>query len=80
MSWTCDATQFCSLISLISPKVFGNIKLDEESHINRHNNFRSFFGSLMLLFRYLDEQRLKLETSWSSAAKVGRSPWMENPD
>uniref|UniRef100_A0A671G0S1 Voltage-dependent R-type calcium channel subunit alpha n=1 Tax=Rhinolophus ferrumequinum TaxID=59479 RepID=A0A671G0S1_RHIFE len=32
-------------------KVFGNIKLDEESHINRHNNFRSFFGSLMLLFR-----------------------------
>ncbi|KAL1774925.1 voltage-dependent R-type calcium channel subunit alpha-1E isoform X1 [Sigmodon hispidus] len=24
---------------------------DEESHINRHNNFRSFFGSLMLLFR-----------------------------
>lgn len=35
-------------------KVFGNIKLDEESHINRHNNFRSFFGSLMLLFRYLD--------------------------
>lgn len=35
-------------------KVFGNIKLDEESHINRHNNFRSFFGSLMLLFRYRD--------------------------
>lgn len=35
-------------------QVFGNIKLDEESHINRHNNFRSFFGSLMLLFRCLD--------------------------
>ncbi|EMP34474.1 Voltage-dependent R-type calcium channel subunit alpha-1E [Chelonia mydas] len=32
-------------------KVFGNIKLDEESHINRHNNFRSFLASLMLLFR-----------------------------
>lgn len=74
MCWTCDTTQFCSLISLISSKVFGNIKLDEESHINRHNNFRSFFGSLMLLFRYLDGQLFKLETSWSSAAKGGEAP------
>ena len=33
-------------------QVFGNIKLDEETHINQHNNFRTFFGALMLLFRY----------------------------
>ncbi|XP_004396946.1 PREDICTED: voltage-dependent R-type calcium channel subunit alpha-1E [Odobenus rosmarus divergens] len=39
------------IYAIIGMQVFGNIKLDEESHINRHNNFRSFFGSLMLLFR-----------------------------
>lgn len=33
-------------------QVFGNIKLNEETHINRHNNFRTFSGALMLLFRY----------------------------
>ncbi|XP_073072966.1 voltage-dependent R-type calcium channel subunit alpha-1E isoform X8 [Manis javanica] len=39
------------IYAIIGMQVFGNIKLDDESHINRHNNFRSFFGSLMLLFR-----------------------------
>ncbi|NXH47987.1 CAC1E protein, partial [Dicaeum eximium] len=38
------------IYAIIGMQVFGNIKLDEESHINRHNNFRSFLGSLMLLF------------------------------
>ena len=32
-------------------QVFGNIALDEETQINRHNNFRNFFSSLLLLFR-----------------------------
>ncbi|KPP63620.1 hypothetical protein Z043_118101, partial [Scleropages formosus] len=32
-------------------KVFGNIKLSHTSHINQHNNFKTFFGALMLLFR-----------------------------
>ncbi|XP_013855212.1 voltage-dependent R-type calcium channel subunit alpha-1E, partial [Austrofundulus limnaeus] len=32
-------------------QVFGNIKLNEETHINQHNNFKSFSGALMLLFR-----------------------------
>lgn len=32
-------------------KVFGNIKFDPDTSINRQNNFQSFFGSLMLLFR-----------------------------
>lgn len=37
-------------------QVFGNIKLNDESHINQHNNFKTFFSALMLLFRwaYLD--------------------------
>lgn len=32
-------------------KVFGNIKFDPDTAIYRHNNFQSFFGSLLLLFR-----------------------------
>ncbi|MBN3321175.1 CAC1E protein, partial [Atractosteus spatula] len=32
-------------------QVFGNIKLNDESHINQHNNFKTFFSALMLLFR-----------------------------
>ena len=56
---------WCSGLSAVFLiQVFGNIKLDEESHINRHNNFRSFFGSLMLLFRYLDPSLPWLERSW----------------
>lgn len=32
-------------------KVFGNIKYDPRSELNRHNNFQSFSGGIMLLFR-----------------------------
>ncbi|KAI2661838.1 Voltage-dependent N-type calcium channel subunit alpha-1B [Labeo rohita] len=32
-------------------KVFGNIKLNSKTQINEHNNFKTFFGALMLLFR-----------------------------
>uniref|UniRef100_A0A8D2KTM5 Voltage-dependent R-type calcium channel subunit alpha n=1 Tax=Varanus komodoensis TaxID=61221 RepID=A0A8D2KTM5_VARKO len=39
------------IYAIIGMQVFGNIRLEEDSHINRHNNFRSFLGSLMLLFR-----------------------------
>ncbi|XP_030062440.1 voltage-dependent R-type calcium channel subunit alpha-1E [Microcaecilia unicolor] len=39
------------IYAIIGMQVFGNIRLDENSHINRHNNFRSFWSSLMLLFR-----------------------------
>lgn len=34
-----------------SLQVFGNIALDDDSSINRHNNFRTFLQALMLLFR-----------------------------
>lgn len=40
-----------SYVFVILLKVFGNIKLNEKSQINKHNNFNTFFGALMLLFR-----------------------------
>ncbi|XP_072245637.1 voltage-dependent R-type calcium channel subunit alpha-1E isoform X1 [Leuresthes tenuis] len=39
------------IYAIIGMQVFGNIKLNEETHINQHNNFKSFSGALMLLFR-----------------------------
>ncbi|XP_060591923.1 voltage-dependent calcium channel type A subunit alpha-1-like isoform X8 [Ruditapes philippinarum] len=39
------------IFAIIGMQIFGNIKLDSETDINRHNNFRSFFQALMLLFR-----------------------------
>ncbi|XP_058640818.1 probable voltage-dependent R-type calcium channel subunit alpha-1E isoform X6 [Onychostoma macrolepis] len=39
------------IYAIIGMQVFGNIKLNTKSHINEHNNFKTFFGALMLLFR-----------------------------
>nr|XP_015204427.1 PREDICTED: voltage-dependent P/Q-type calcium channel subunit alpha-1A [Lepisosteus oculatus] len=42
------------IYAIIGMQVFGNIAIDEEdeeSAINQHNNFRTFFQALMLLFR-----------------------------
>ncbi|XP_075877649.1 voltage-dependent R-type calcium channel subunit alpha-1E-like isoform X4 [Nelusetta ayraudi] len=39
------------IYAIIGMQVFGNIKLNDESHINQHNNFKTFFNALMLLFR-----------------------------
>ncbi|XP_039984159.1 voltage-dependent R-type calcium channel subunit alpha-1E [Xiphias gladius] len=39
------------IYAIIGMQVFGNIKLNEETHINQHNNFKTFCGALMLLFR-----------------------------
>uniref|UniRef100_A0A669CCU4 Voltage-dependent calcium channel type A subunit alpha-1 n=1 Tax=Oreochromis niloticus TaxID=8128 RepID=A0A669CCU4_ORENI len=36
------------IYAIIGMQVFGNIKLNEETHINQHNNFKSFSGALML--------------------------------
>lgn len=38
--------------ALLLPQVFGNIELIEDSAINHHNNFQTFFQALTLLFRY----------------------------
>lgn len=34
-------------------QVFGNIRFNPDTEINRHNNFQSFIQSLMLLFRWV---------------------------
>uniref|UniRef100_A0A8C3RFD2 Voltage-dependent N-type calcium channel subunit alpha n=1 Tax=Cyanoderma ruficeps TaxID=181631 RepID=A0A8C3RFD2_9PASS len=39
------------IYAIIGMQVFGNIALDDETSINRHNNFRTFLQALMLLFR-----------------------------
>ncbi|KAK3929329.1 Voltage-dependent calcium channel type A subunit alpha-1, partial [Frankliniella fusca] len=39
------------IYAIIGMQVFGNIALDPESAITRHNNFRNFVQGLMLLFR-----------------------------
>lgn len=39
------------IYAIIGMQIFGNIKLDSEGSINRHNNFQTFPQSLILLFR-----------------------------
>ncbi|XP_058448215.1 voltage-dependent calcium channel type A subunit alpha-1-like isoform X3 [Malaya genurostris] len=39
------------IYAIIGMQVFGNIELDADTAISRHNNFRSFLDGLMLLFR-----------------------------
>ncbi|KAH9505340.1 hypothetical protein Btru_058406 [Bulinus truncatus] len=39
------------IYAIIGMQVFGTIRLDSKTSINRHNNFRSFFSALTLLFR-----------------------------
>ncbi|XP_077504519.1 calcium voltage-gated channel subunit cacophony isoform X9 [Amblyomma americanum] len=39
------------IYAIIGMQVFGNIMLASDSQITRHNNFRTFFQGLMLLFR-----------------------------
>ncbi|CAJ0582996.1 unnamed protein product, partial [Mesorhabditis spiculigera] len=39
------------IYAIVGMQVFGNIYLDSKTELNRHNNFQSFFNSLILLFR-----------------------------
>uniref|UniRef100_A0A0N4ZYK0 Voltage-dependent calcium channel type A subunit alpha-1 n=1 Tax=Parastrongyloides trichosuri TaxID=131310 RepID=A0A0N4ZYK0_PARTI len=39
------------IYAIVGMQVFGNIRLDPTTEINRHNNFQSFFNSVILLFR-----------------------------
>ncbi|XP_022255052.1 voltage-dependent calcium channel type A subunit alpha-1-like, partial [Limulus polyphemus] len=39
------------IYAIIGMQVFGNIALNPETSITRHNNFRNFFQGLLLLFR-----------------------------
>ncbi|CDW52786.1 voltage dependent calcium channel type A subunit [Trichuris trichiura] len=39
------------IYAIVGMQVFGNIELNGDTEINRHNNFQTFFNSLILLFR-----------------------------
>ncbi|TKR73040.1 hypothetical protein L596_020401 [Steinernema carpocapsae] len=39
------------IYAIVGMQVFGNIWLDAQTELNRHNNFQSFFNSVILLFR-----------------------------
>uniref|UniRef100_A0AAV2J028 Voltage-dependent N-type calcium channel subunit alpha n=1 Tax=Knipowitschia caucasica TaxID=637954 RepID=A0AAV2J028_KNICA len=39
------------IYAIIGMQVFGNIELNDETAINQHNNFQTFFQALTLLFR-----------------------------
>ncbi|XP_042565276.1 probable voltage-dependent N-type calcium channel subunit alpha-1B [Clupea harengus] len=39
------------IYAIIGMQVFGNIQLNDDTAINRHNNFQTFFQALILLFR-----------------------------
>uniref|UniRef100_A0A1B0EZA3 EF-hand domain-containing protein n=2 Tax=Lutzomyia longipalpis TaxID=7200 RepID=A0A1B0EZA3_LUTLO len=39
------------IYAIIGMQVFGNMKFDPDTALNRHNNFQTFFGALLLLFR-----------------------------
>ncbi|XP_072294308.1 voltage-dependent R-type calcium channel subunit alpha-1E [Eucyclogobius newberryi] len=74
------------IYAIIGMQVFGNIKLNEKTHINRHNNFKTFSGALMLLFRSatgeswqeimlscLSGQQCEVDTSLAPADHLDRS-------
>nr|XP_021334061.1 voltage-dependent R-type calcium channel subunit alpha-1E isoform X3 [Danio rerio] len=71
------------IYAIIGMQVFGNIKINEKTQINEHNNFRTFFGALMLLFRSatgeswqeimlscLGEKECEIDTSVNSTTKT----------
>ncbi|KRY49213.1 Voltage-dependent calcium channel type A subunit alpha-1 [Trichinella britovi] len=39
------------IYAIVGMQVFGNIELNGDTEINRHNNFQTFFNSIILLFR-----------------------------
>uniref|UniRef100_A0A1I8JEW8 Voltage-dependent L-type calcium channel subunit alpha n=1 Tax=Macrostomum lignano TaxID=282301 RepID=A0A1I8JEW8_9PLAT len=39
------------IYAVIGMQMFGKIRLDAETHINRNNNFRTFFSASLVLFR-----------------------------
>ncbi|XP_066295061.1 voltage-dependent calcium channel type A subunit alpha-1-like isoform X11 [Branchiostoma lanceolatum] len=39
------------IYAIVGMQVFGNIALDDDTEIHRHNNFRTFIQGLMVLFR-----------------------------
>ncbi|XP_037643603.1 voltage-dependent R-type calcium channel subunit alpha-1E isoform X7 [Sebastes umbrosus] len=73
------------IYAIIGMQVFGNIKLNDESHINQHNNFKTFSGALMLLFRSAtgeswQEIMLSCLSSRECETDTSISPLVTSPD
>ena len=67
-------------------QVFGNIALDDDSSINRHNNFRTFLQALMLLFRCVVQEvalfcclLLRAPGQWTPCRQVTWGPGLGRP-
>ena len=41
--------------AIIGMQLFGNLVIDSHTAVQRHNNFRHIFQSLLVLFRYAEE-------------------------
>ena len=42
--------------AIIGMQLFGNLVIDSHTAVQRHNNFRHIFQSLLVLFRYSEDQ------------------------
>ena len=46
--------------AIIGMQLFGNLVIDSHTAVQRHNNFRHIFQSLLVLFRYIYRYRLSV--------------------
>ncbi len=73
------------IYAIIGMQVFGNIRLDSESAINRHNNFQNFPQAVMLLFRcatgesWQEIMRACLSGNECEPKEVEREKMLSNP-
>uniref|UniRef100_A0A3Q2DJ46 Calcium channel, voltage-dependent, R type, alpha 1E subunit a n=1 Tax=Cyprinodon variegatus TaxID=28743 RepID=A0A3Q2DJ46_CYPVA len=67
------------IYAIIGMQVFGNIKLNEETHINQHNNFKTFLGALMLLFSATGESWQEIMLSCLGGQQCEMDPSLPPP-
>uniref|UniRef100_W5KNP2 Voltage-dependent calcium channel type A subunit alpha-1 n=1 Tax=Astyanax mexicanus TaxID=7994 RepID=W5KNP2_ASTMX len=67
------------IYAIIGMQVFGNIKLNDESHINQHNNFKTFFSALMLLFSATGESWQEIMLSCLAGQECEPDPSIAPP-
>ncbi|XP_065812078.1 voltage-dependent R-type calcium channel subunit alpha-1E [Labrus bergylta] len=69
------------IYAIIGMQVFGNIKLNDNTHITQHNNFKTFSGALMLLFRSATgESWQEIMLSCLGGQKCEKDPAVTTPD
>uniref|UniRef100_A0A3Q3EG10 Calcium channel, voltage-dependent, R type, alpha 1E subunit a n=1 Tax=Labrus bergylta TaxID=56723 RepID=A0A3Q3EG10_9LABR len=68
------------IYAIIGMQVFGNIKLNDNTHITQHNNFKTFSGALMLLFSATGESWQEIMLSCLGGQKCEKDPAVTTPD